>query len=70
MFESQATQLFVRYTWKGTFVHVVMIPRSYHTAAYPTNMVMLAVFLHSYGSIGVLEMDNCQEFSSQSHRLL
>ena len=32
-------------------MYVVVVPRGYHTAAYPTSMVKLAVFLHSYGSI-------------------
>ena len=43
MFASQATQLFVGSTWKGALMDIVMIPRGYHTAAHPLNVVMLAI---------------------------
>ena len=61
MFESQVTWLYVGSALKGAFMHVVMISRSYHTAAYPTNTVVLAIFLCSYGSIRVLVMDDIQK---------
>ena len=35
-------------------MHVAVIPRGYHATAYLTNMVLLAIFLCGYGSIGVL----------------
>ena len=44
MFASWATWLFVVSAWEETVMHVVMIPGGYHTTAYPTNMVMLAIF--------------------------
>ena len=43
-------------------MHVVIIPGSYHTAAYPINMVMLAIFLGHYISFRVPELDDPQEF--------
>ena len=37
-------------------MHIVVVPRGYHITAYPTNIVVLAIFLCSYGSIGVLQL--------------
>ena len=57
MFVSQATQSFLGSTWKGGFMHVAVVPRGYHTTAYPTIMVILAIFLCSYGSIMILQLN-------------
>ena len=42
-------------------MHVVVLPRGYQTTAYPTNMLMLAIFLCRYDSIGVLQSNYFQE---------
>ena len=67
MFAPQATRLLVGSTWEGAFLHVVMISRSYHTAAHPTNTVVLAIFHCSYSSIRVPELDGFQNFWNFHH---